>query len=361
VRLLAIREDEIEIMEDWDEELEVVEAQIPNEPTSIGRLAALKRLKEVMENDSSATLSTMPSKYPDLHREGLRYFGKFWEQLVKDAHNEMRYVYDRGTELALAFQAGNRNGVFEELISQYINLTYRVLKKHTPRGSVTEEDCLQEAVIGIHTAASKYGIEKRTMLSTYAYCWIRTMITRSLDNEARMIRIPVYKELMIVGFKQARDRLQMSSKGVDPPLEAIAMEMGLELEQARELQILIINRTKTTSIHSRVHDRSGTIGATELLDLIADVSTLPVLATVGTPDLYAALADCISQLGERDQKIIKMRYGLDGDNAHTLEAIGQIIGVTRERIRQIEAEILKSLREMLEIMGYNQNNVWEVI
>lgn len=356
---MAIREDEIEIIGEWNEKPEAVAAQIPNESTSLGRLVVLQKLKEVMGKDSSVTSVSMPSKYTDLYQDGSHYFGSFWNQLLADARGGNRYVYDRGTELVLAFQAGNRNGAFEELISLYINLTHKVLRKYSLNGSFEEDDFMQEAVFGIYEGAKQFDIKMRVLFSTFVYYKIRGAVVRAFHNTGRMIRIPVDEEILMVKFKKTRDRLQKKS-GVVPSIDLIATELGVTLIKAKKTQKLMKDRVQVTSLHCKTNwnDEQGA----ELQDLLPDPDAISVFETIASSNLFGMMAACISSLGERDQKIIKMRLGLDGYSEHTLEEIGQELGgLTRERIRQLEAKILENLKKMLKRKGFREENIPEVM
>ena len=280
---------------------------------------------DIKESDFSS-LANLDIKNSDPVKQYLREIGRY--PVLKSKEEEV--------ELAKRILEGDEYAK-EQLTNCNLKLVISIAKHYINRG-MQFLDLIQEGNIGLIKAVEKFDYTKGYKFSTYATWWIRQAITRALPDQARTIRIPVHMVETINKITRAQRRLTQKLNR-DPTPEEISNELDniLSADRIREIQLIAMD---PLSLEKPVGEEEDS----HVGDFIEDKDNESPLKYANTSLLKDKLNEVLGELTDREEKVIRLRYGIDDGRNHTLEEVGKEFNVTRERIRQIEAKALKKLR-----------------
>ena len=285
----------------------------------------VKEAREFLEVGEKAVKRRLESKIDPVQM----YLKEIGQIPALTAHDEK--------ELAKKIEAGDAEAK-KRLTQSNLKLVVSIARKYIGRSShLTLLDLIQEGNLGLFRAVEKFDWRKGYKFSTYATWWIRQAITRALADQARTVRIPVHMIETISKYTQAKRKL-LQFLGREPLPEEIASELGLEVSKVRYIQKI---SQDSVSLETPV----GEEGEDSILaEFIADDKVTSPSLDAARSLLKNRLHEVLIDLTPREQKILALRFGLEDGVTHTLEEVGQEFGVTRERIRQIEAKALEKIR-----------------
>ncbi|HEY8108668.1 MAG TPA: RNA polymerase sigma factor RpoD [Patescibacteria group bacterium] len=289
---------------------------------------AAKKKEDGDEKDTEKDIDHEEEETSDIQDDSVRMY-------LREIGRVPLLTKDDEVRLAKRIEKGDKSA-HDALAEANLRLVVSIAKKYIGRG-LPLLDLIQEGNTGLLRAVDKFDYKRGYKFSTYATWWIRQAITRAIADQARTIRIPVHMVETINKLVRTQRRL-VQDLGREPLPEEIAAEMEIDVEKVQH--ILKISQ-ETVSLEAPVGEEEDS----RLGDFILDEDTQSPEDSAATQLMKDSIRKVLGELTPREQKILKMRFGLDSGKTHTLEEVGSEFGVTRERIRQIEAKALNKLKK----------------
>lgn len=258
---------------------------------------------------------------------------------LKDIRDLPLLTPEAEKELAQKVKKGNKKAR-QVMIKSNLRLVINIAKKYSYLG-VPMLDLIEEGNLGLMKAVTKYDPNKGFRFSTYAAWWIKQFITRAVANQGKTVRIPVYVMEMLMRFQKVKKYLSQKLKR-NPQIRDIAKKMKMPIARVRQLNHMASN---IASLNAPI----GESGDSEFMDLIEDESIVNSVDELSKYLLHERIEGLLDKMTERERKILTLRFGLTEDGVtHTLRDTAKHFGITRERVRQIEAACMQKLRKMME-------------
>ena len=306
---------------------------IKGQTVTPGRAAGRKSLKPEKAGKYSASKKTSAAKNSESHDPTRLYLNEIGASPLLTAEEEVMYSRQA--------QAGDEESR-KHMIESNLRLVVKISRRYLNRG-LAFLDLIEEGNLGLMRAVEKFDPERGFRFSTYATWWIRQTIERAIMNQSRTIRLPIHVVKEINVYLRAARNLAHELDH-EPSAEEIATLLDKPIEDVERM----------LGLNERTKSADSTIAAgstTTLLETIADESIQDPSERLQEENVHTNIEECLSQLTDKQRSVVERRFGLHGYNVSTLEEVGQEIGVTRERVRQIQMDALKKLKRILEQEG----------
>lgn len=266
---------------------------------------------------------------------------------MKDLRKLPVITMEEEREYALRIAQGDE-GARRKMIEANLRLVVKIARKYMHQG-ISHLDLIEEGNIGLIRAVEKFDASRNCRFSTYATWWIRQSIERAIANFSRTIRLPIHISSRIYRISKIISNY-MEKSGREPTPEEISEDTGLPLDFVTNLFSMVV---KTYSLETII-DEDGKLTLEEVL---ASTTAEEPLSAFEQTRRVEEVASWLDTLGNDEKRVIILRYGLDGEEPQTLESIGKIFGVTRERIRQIEQKSINKLRRIVKRRNIGTENI----
>ncbi len=256
---------------------------------------------------------------------------------LKDIRKTPLLTFEQEQELAKRVAEGDR-AARAKMIESNLRLVVAIGKRYINRG-LQFSDIIEEGNLGLIRAVEKFQYQRGFKFSTYASWWIKQAIERAIINQTRTIRLPIHIAEIVNSYARAARQLTQCL-GRDPSIAEIARKLGVSVEKARSVSQVV---RETYSLDMLIGDQEED----SLKDILQDIDAVSPASSLAERERQKYLNEWLQQLSDNERKVIELRYGLHNDEPRTLDHIGQIFHITRERVRQIETNALGRLRAIV--------------